>query len=123
MGFPFHPNLESLKTSAKECDLCRLILSRIDKAIEELRNPDENTHRGDIDIPKLPTWELWLTRRQELGDGFCVFTNCEDSEDFCFVAAIGICVREGMAPETERYLPAELIKQAIRLKPCTPAGP
>jgi len=97
-GFPFHPNLESLKLSAEECGLCRLILSSVEKAIEELRNPDEgNVRRGDIDIPKQPTWELWLTRRQGLGDGFCVFTNCQDSKDFCFVTAVGICVKEGMA--------------------------
>jgi hypothetical protein len=100
--FPFHPNLESLKSSAEECKLCRLILRSIEKALEELRNPDEkNVRRGDIDIPQPPTWELWLTRRQELGDGFCVFTNCENSKDFCFVAAVGICAKEGMASATK----------------------
>src|ERR1700743_3635526 len=76
-GFPFHSNLESLKLSAETCELCRLILSSIDKAMEELKNPEkDNVRRGNIDIPKQPTWELWLTRRQDLGDGFCVFTNC-----------------------------------------------
>jgi hypothetical protein len=104
-GFPFHRNLESLKQSAEECDLCRLILSSIEKAIEELRNPNpENVGRGDIDIPTKPTWDLWLTRRQELGDGFCVFTNCEDSKDFCFVAAVGICVKEGMSSAIQYLL-------------------
>jgi hypothetical protein len=62
---------------------------------------------GDINISTKPTWELWLTRSQELGDGFCVFTNCEDSKDFCFVAAIGICVKEGISSAT-LYFPAVL---------------
>jgi hypothetical protein len=93
--FPFHPNLESLTSSAKECDLCHLVFTQIERAIEELRNPDkENIRRGEIDILQKPTWELWLTRRVR-GDGFYVFTSCEDSKDFCFVAAIGICVKEG----------------------------
>lgn len=93
--FPFHPDLVSLKSSAGECDLCSLVLCAVEKALEELRNPHpENTQRGKADIPQLPNWELWLTRR-EYGDGFCVFTNCEDSEDFCFIAAVGVCAREG----------------------------
>jgi hypothetical protein len=102
--YPFHPNLASLKSSAEECDLCHLILSSIEKAIEELRNPNPmNIRRGEIDIPKKPTWELWLTRRQELGDGFCVFTNCEKSEEFCFVAAVGVCAKEGTSLEPKLY--------------------
>lgn len=119
--FPFHPNLESLVSSAEGCDLCHLILSSIEKAIEELRNPDKmNVLRGDKDIPTQPTWKLWLTRRQGLGDGFCVFTDCEKSQDFCLVAAVGACVKEGMALVDE-YYSSVLIQQVILLALCTPA--
>jgi hypothetical protein len=107
--FPFHPNLESLRLSAEECDVCRLILSRIEKAIDELKH-----RRGDIYSLEQPTWELWLTKRR-LGDGFYVFTNCENSKNFCFVAAVGICVKEGMVSEADRYL-------AVLMKADDPLG-
>jgi hypothetical protein len=96
--FEYHQNLESLKSFAIECSLCRLVLRQVEKAIEELLIPNpDNLRRGSIDIPKPPTWKLWLTKRR-WGDGFYVFTDCKDSKDFCFVAAIGICVKEGMTP-------------------------
>lgn len=89
---PYHSSLESLKSSATGCELCALVLGQVEKAVEELKNPNpDNTRRGAIDIPTEPTWNLWLARRR-FGDGFYVFTDCKDSEDFCFVAAIGICV-------------------------------
>jgi hypothetical protein len=59
--------------------------------------------KGDSDFPDPPTWELWLTKR-ERGDGFYVFTDCENTRNFCFVAAIGICVKEGIITRLQSYL-------------------
>jgi hypothetical protein len=105
IGYPYHPSLESLKSSAQTCSLCHLVLNSIEKAIEELRNPDKE----DFDLPKPPTWELWLTKRQELGDGFCVFTNSMDRGEFSLVAAVGICVEEGIGLTAPRYMLFRLI--------------
>jgi hypothetical protein len=99
--YAYHPNFDSLKTSSKECHLCQIVLCSIEKGINERRNPKHDW--GKIDIPKQPTWELWLTRRNDTGDGFCVFSNFEDSEDFCFVAAVGVCVQEGMSSRLDAF--------------------
>jgi hypothetical protein len=93
-GFPFHPSLESLTSSAENCDLCSLVLSAIENALKELNDPMPiNKLRG---IPN-PTWKLCLTKRRQGGDGFWVFTECENGRKFFLVAAIGLCVKEGIA--------------------------
>jgi len=91
--FPYHPNLESLEASAKSCPLCQLVLGQVDKAVNELQTRPSRPG-NDPERPKQPTWNLWLTRRK-FGDGFYVFTDCEDSQDFAFVSAIGICTNKG----------------------------
>jgi hypothetical protein len=93
-GFPFHPNLESLTSSAENCDLCSLILSAIENALKELNDPIPTNKLWDIPNP---TWKLFLTKRREGGDGFWVFTECENGRKFCLVAAIGLCVKEGIS--------------------------
>lgn len=93
IGLLFHRSLMSLKLSANDCPLCCLVLSAIKKTIQELEDPDKEELRRDMGL-KIPTWKLWLTKRG-YGNGFYVFTECEDSDNLALVAAIGLCVEEG----------------------------
>jgi hypothetical protein len=55
--------------------------------VEEEKSANRRTGR--------PTFELWLTKRRDLGDGFWVFSSTQSPGDVYFVAAIGFCVQEG----------------------------
>ena len=108
----FRSNLDSLRSSANDCDLCSLVLSAIEKAIVELQNPREEVLA--LRRPAQPTWNLWLAKR-DLGDGFWVFSDCADSKNIDFVAAVGFCAEDSKSPLHDRNTAAQFSRRSSRV--------
>jgi hypothetical protein len=100
VGLPHYPNLRALRDSANTCHLCNLILTAVDNVVAELNDVTEEKILRYNNRPGRPTFELWLTKRRDGGDGFWVFSSGDASSDFYLVAAVGFCVKEGMIVET-----------------------
>jgi hypothetical protein len=96
VGFPHHPDLESLRrSSAAGCDLCRELGREADtlRANVEKRNvesPDMQSAYGD------PTFDLWVTKRSPYGDGFWVWTKSSVAAEMVLfvVATYGFCAED-----------------------------
>ena len=69
-GVPHQPDLQSLRSSATECELCHLIFSQIDLVISEFRVAQALESFRAIHDSGYPTFDLFLTRR---GQGERVF--------------------------------------------------
>ena len=94
-GIPYHPDLESLQRSAKDCKLCQLILEATEKVILELSTNTEEKKLRLNSFPDILTYNLSLTRRR-LGDGFWVMSTSDNPWAIYLVAAIGFCVKNGL---------------------------
>ncbi|OAA69242.1 Heterokaryon incompatibility [Akanthomyces lecanii RCEF 1005] len=70
-----HASLASLRTAADNgCKLCALILAQSDALLTEL----ETLQNGQRSEGHLPTFDMWLSQREEGGQGFCVWSNSVD---------------------------------------------
>jgi hypothetical protein len=102
LGLRHHADLASLRSAAASgCDLCREIERHADCVLGDIASvkamyadsPRVSLKPGD------PTFELWVTRRGEGGDGFWVSTKSASSGDkYLFViATFGFCADTGEA--------------------------
>ncbi|SPN99258.1 uncharacterized protein DNG_02295 [Cephalotrichum gorgonifer] len=102
-GFPHHLSLEALRAaSAASCELCRQIETGADGLLADLTSekewrakyPEVPAERGD------PSFELWITKRGEGGDGFWVSTKCasEPENTLFIVATFGLCIDDDDNP-------------------------
>lgn len=98
-GYAHHQTLGALHQAASSCGLCNLIFAsaaNVRKEMEELESKRQagSRHYG------LPTWELFLVKREEGGDGCWVISFVGNvwkgpTGEARIVAALGICVRDG----------------------------
>jgi hypothetical protein len=95
LRFPYHPNIEALRASANHCELCDLILTAVEKAISEYNVATAEQTTKFNRLAAVLTFELWLTKRSDKGDGFWVFSSSGNRAVIHLVAAVGLCVREG----------------------------
>ena len=102
LGFPHWPNIEALRDSAAKCELCDLILSSVDRVIDEICDATEEKLLRYNSSPASLVFDFWIVRRRDGGDGFWVLSHSDNADDignhkasFYLVAAIGICVKEG----------------------------
>ncbi|KAJ4148425.1 hypothetical protein LMH87_002895 [Akanthomyces muscarius] len=95
-----HASLASLRTAADNgCELCALILAQADALLTEL----ETLQNGQRSEDHLPTFDMWLSQREEGGQGFCVWSNSVDHADgarIVPVAAFAFVVSDGDYPST-----------------------
>lgn len=106
-GYEHHRNLEALRKSALSCDLCDRICSsanNVQKELEEMKPKWETKEEIQYEWP---TFELFIVKRREGGDGCWVMSFVDASterskkrkeqglEDAWIIAAIGLCVKEG----------------------------
>jgi hypothetical protein len=95
-GLSHQPDLSSLRSSARECELCRLILVQVELVISQLDKAIEE----DIDFQtytdyRYPTFDLCLAKRRVEGPGFLVLCNSASGTNIYLVAAIGLCAKDG----------------------------
>ena len=97
VGFPHHPDLESLRrASAAGCELCRE-LERATNTMQEAvawRKAEDPHMREALDDP---TFDLRLTKRSPCGDGFWVVTRSlvKADEVLYVVGTFGFCAEDG----------------------------
>jgi hypothetical protein len=103
LGFSHQPDLQSLRSSAVTCELCRLILAPIDLIVDELRDDQRESYYRLIDDYGTPSFDLWLTKRRDVGDGFWALCHSKPGGSVYLLAAIGFCVRDSMNPRCRRY--------------------
>jgi hypothetical protein len=100
IGFPYHPDLHTLRDSANKCDLCNLVLTAVDNFISEFPStPDEKSEarrKYNSNYDYSPTFKFWITKRNKFGDGFLVWTTSDNPRNIFLVAGVGFCVQEGM---------------------------
>lgn len=96
LGFPHHPDLESLRrASAAGCELCREIERGADGLLAAvMRHKSENPLAWSLVGD--PTFDLWVTKRPEGGDGFWVVTKSSvEAEKFLYaIATFGLCTED-----------------------------
>jgi hypothetical protein len=93
--FQYHTDLQSLRRAAGTgCGLCRLIEVQVDAVLSDIAGFDEIDRR----VYRLPSsFNFWLTKRPEGGQGFWVLTSCggEHGHEIIPVATIAFCAEEG----------------------------
>ncbi|KAH8686168.1 heterokaryon incompatibility protein-domain-containing protein [Ilyonectria robusta] len=98
LGFKHHPDLESLRHSAKEgCDLCQLIEAQADDVLSDFEKEEMPLLRElGIGEGAHLTFDLWVTKRPDGQDGILVVTNCswEPGVKVVPVAAIAFCAQQ-----------------------------
>ncbi|KAL9093996.1 MAG: hypothetical protein Q9165_003666 [Trypethelium subeluteriae] len=105
-GHPHHQSLDSLRQSASFCSLCSLICESAENVQRELEELRPKWEAGEGIQYDWPTWEMWLVKRRQGGDGCWVMSFVdgesersqsreEESREAWIVAALGICVRDG----------------------------
>lgn len=91
-----HPSLANLRTAVDNgCKLCKLILAQADALLAELQTLRPERYRNDY----LPTFDMWLSQREEGGQGFCVMSSSGDQPGCARVvpvAAFGFVMGDGM---------------------------
>ncbi|KPM42686.1 hypothetical protein AK830_g3835 [Neonectria ditissima] len=95
-GFRFHPDLDSLRRAAENgCDLCRLIESQADAVLSDIAGLEEPV-LGVYQAQ--PTFDLYITKRADDGDGFWVLSSAtwKEGKYVVPVAAISFGADEGM---------------------------
>ena len=102
LGLRHHPDLASLRAaSASGCELCREIERYADGVLENIAGINAEYANS----PKLlsqtadPSFELWVTRRGEGGDGFWVSTKSvsRPGHYLSVIATFGFCAESGEA--------------------------
>jgi hypothetical protein len=104
-GFNYWPNVEGLRSSSAQCDLCNLIYTSVEKVATTWDNVTEEKLDNCSVRPPRPTFEMQI-RKRTIGDGFWVITKTENPFTLQIVAAVGFCVEEGISsliPFLQRY--------------------
>ncbi|KAK7417653.1 hypothetical protein QQX98_004474 [Neonectria punicea] len=110
-GLRFHPDLDSLRRSAKDgCDLCGLIEYQADAVLSDIEGLDKPV-LGIFQAQ--PSFDLYVTQRPDDGDGFCVLSTAawRDGGSVVLIAAISFGADEG-DPLASRFR-GRLIKERI----------
>lgn len=93
-----HASIEGLREAAAEgCELCLLIQGEADVMLAELEGLEGVMEQYSN---FLPTFDMWLTKRPDGGQGFWVLSECNPSVRGTVtvpVAAFGFAVAEGMS--------------------------
>lgn len=106
-GHPHHQSMDALRESASSCSLCRIIWSSVENVEKQLQELKPQWEAEEIHQYNWPTYNLFLVKRREGGDGCWVmsFVNNdtpraekrseENFEEAYIVAALGLAVRDG----------------------------
>lgn len=109
-GHPHHQGLDALRKSAPLCALCQLILSSAENVESQLKELKPQWEAREMRKYKWPTYNLFLVKRREGGDGCWVMSFVDGDEeqserrketgdeDAWIIAALGLCVRDGNLP-------------------------
>jgi hypothetical protein len=98
-GHNHQPNLDALRDSAANCDLCKLILQsaeQVAQEVDEVNIEEEKIKGRRYAVPK---FDLWLTRRMDGNPGAWVFSSTDEERNILPMAAIGLCTRDGESRE------------------------
>lgn len=127
-GYPHHQNLEALRKSASSCGLCQIILSsanNVQEQLEELK-PKWEANDPEVRMYDWPTYDLFIVKRREGGDGCWVMSFVEgDSErlkkrkdnnleEARIIAALGLCVRDGDSTRPNVLSLADRFRRSFR---------
>ncbi|KAF8963356.1 heterokaryon incompatibility protein-domain-containing protein [Flammula alnicola] len=102
-GHPHYQSEPELKTSAQNCQLCRLILREFHRIIASVQHP-------------LPTYCFLITRREGKQDGFVVWTSGHDGSIWR-VGAYGYCVKDATDPLSSVFKGREIEKDPSATNP------
>jgi hypothetical protein len=106
-GHPHHQNLDALRKSASSCSLCQMICSSAENVEQQLEELKPKWEAKEMMQYEWPTYNLFLVKRREGGDGCWVMSFVGDEsewskkrkergvEDAWIIAALGLCVRDG----------------------------
>ena len=95
-GIPQQPDLPALRSSAKECELFRLILQHIELVLAQFDKAiKENNYLLERHDPYI-NLDLCLAQRRVEGPGFLVLCKNAKVGGFYLVAAIGLAAKDGM---------------------------
>ncbi|KAH8603101.1 heterokaryon incompatibility protein-domain-containing protein [Bisporella sp. PMI_857] len=95
-GILHQPTLESLKSSAKDCKLCRLILKDVESVIAQIEACTASSHKEKTN-PWLYTlrFRFSLVQKGQEDDGFWVLSSTNSLDTFQLVAAFQFCASDG----------------------------
>jgi len=103
-GFHHHAGLENVRNaSASGCELCRMIEIEADALLVDIAERNLKHSQSSRVLtrkdPADPSFDLWITRRPEGGDGFWMVTKSASAPDrlLYLVATFGFCSENGTA--------------------------
>lgn len=104
VGLLHHSSLDSLSLSAENCPLCRVILQKIEKFIQDFKQMEQNAYNRAWWIDHLghalpAEWTLRLVQRDDEADGFVVLAISKNEEYLYMIDVFGFCVE----PEESMY--------------------
>ncbi|KAH7240551.1 hypothetical protein B0J15DRAFT_553414 [Fusarium solani] len=104
VGLLHHSSLDSLSLSAENCPLCRVILQKIEKFIQDFKQMEQNAYNRARWIDHLghalpAEWTLGLVQRDDEADGFVVLAISKNEEYLYMIDVFGFCVE----PEESMY--------------------
>lgn len=124
IGIPHQPDLRSLQYSAKTCDLCGVILGRLDLVTSQLKDLENDAAFIKMQGSGPPVFDLFLTQRKGGGNGFLVMCNGDNQYGIYLMAAVGICTEDGMYLDSKLPIHeldiAALIEAGDELAPLLP---
>lgn len=100
LGFHHHPDLEGLRrASAAGCELCRQVEIQADRLLGDVAE-EKAWIAGYPEVrarPTDPSFDLWVTKRGQGGDGFWVVTKSASmpEKELYIVATFGFCSENG----------------------------
>ncbi|EEU38153.1 uncharacterized protein NECHADRAFT_48202 [Fusarium vanettenii 77-13-4] len=97
VGLLHHSSLDSLSLSAENCPLCRVILQKIEKFIQDFKQMEQSAYDRAWWIDHLghalPTkWTLRLVQRVDGADGFVVVASSKNEKYLYMIDVFGFCV-------------------------------
>ncbi|KAJ4304635.1 hypothetical protein N0V90_000161 [Kalmusia sp. IMI 367209] len=111
-GYEHHHGLDALRESASSCPLCALIRASAENVQAQLEDLKPKWEAGETRQYDWPTWELFIVKRREGGDGAWVMSFVGDEskraekrkerkvEEVWIIAALGLCTRDGDPSES-----------------------
>lgn len=91
LGFHHHDGLEKLRSaSTSGCELCHLIEAEADALLADIAKRNSQYSQFPDILARLhsdPSFDLWITRRPEGGDGLWVVTESATTKNVLFVVA------------------------------------
>ncbi|RSM14444.1 hypothetical protein CDV31_005461 [Fusarium ambrosium] len=109
VGLLHHSSLYSLSLSAENCPLCKVILQKIEKFIEDFEQMERNAYDrawwiGHLGHALPVEWTLRLVQRVDGADGFVVLARSKNEQILYMVDVFGFCVE----PKESMYSIANL---------------